>query len=236
MSILCLVTSVYIAVATCKPPNDGPVHCDLLICGPGTTPVRYICSVTYRDGVWPADYKITKYWCGVLTCAKRSVHERHLAQKIHRHILTRNAVSQTGQLVATELLLVLNPAISSAFSDAYIYIYIYIYIYGSHLESVRSQRKTDDFPSMRSTYQNACFDSAVLLQLEATTVKGKTYNNTWTLWASFIRMKTHEMKINFSFLVIKSRSSSGQKRLPMHTKFTSHNTQQFLYSSNILSH
>jgi hypothetical protein len=73
-------------------------------------------------------------------------------------------------LVATELLLVLNMATNSAFSDAQ--------IYGGHLESVRSQRKTDDFLSMRSTYQNACFDSTILLQLEATTAKGKTHNKT----------------------------------------------------------
>ena len=100
ISILCLVTSVYIAVTTCKPLNAGPVHCDLLIWGPGTTPVRYICSVTYRDGVWPGDYKITKYWCDVLTftCGKSSVYEHHLAQTIHRRILTRTAASQTGWL------------------------------------------------------------------------------------------------------------------------------------------
>jgi hypothetical protein len=52
------VTLVYIAVATCKPPNAGPIHCDLLICGPDTIPVCYICSVTYRDGAWPGGYKI----------------------------------------------------------------------------------------------------------------------------------------------------------------------------------
>ena len=184
---------MYIAVATCKPPNDGPVHCDL-ICGPGTTPVRYICSVTYRDGAWPRDYKITKYWC-VLTCAKSSVYERHLAQTIHRRFLTRTAVSQTGRLVATELLLVLNPATSSAFSDAY------IYIYGSHLESVRSQRKTDDFPSMRSTYQKACFDSTVLLQLEATTVKGKTHNNTSLYELNSIPWKLMKWKLISHFLL-----------------------------------
>ena len=176
-------------------------YSDLLICGPGTTPVRYICSVTYRDGVWPGDYKITKYWCGVLTCAKSSVYERHVAQTTHRRILTRTAVSQTDRLVATELLLVLNPATSSAFSDAYIYIYIYIYIYGSHLESVRSQRKTDDFPSMRSTYQNACFDSAVLLQLEATTAKGKTQNNTSLYELNSFPWKLMKWKLISHFLL-----------------------------------
>jgi len=31
---------------------------------------------------------------------------------------------------------------------------------------------------MKSTYLNACFDSTVLLELEATTAKGKTHNNT----------------------------------------------------------
>jgi hypothetical protein len=73
-------------------------------------------------------------------------------------------------LVATELLLVLNQATNSAFSDAQ--------IYGSHLGNIRSQRKTDYLLSMRSTYLNACFDSTILLQLEATTAKGKTHNNT----------------------------------------------------------
>jgi hypothetical protein len=47
-------------------------------------------------------------------------------------------------LVATELLPVLNPATNSDFSDAQ--------IYGSHPESITSQRKTDYFLSMRSTY------------------------------------------------------------------------------------
>jgi hypothetical protein len=86
---------VYIAVTTRKPPNAGPVHCDLIF-GPGTLPVRYICSVTYRYGACPADYKITIYWCGVLTftCVKSSVYEHHLAQTI----LTKRAVSQTGWL------------------------------------------------------------------------------------------------------------------------------------------
>jgi hypothetical protein len=55
------MTGVYIAVATCKPPNAGPVNCDLLICGPGTITVCYICSVTYREVAWPGDYKITIY-------------------------------------------------------------------------------------------------------------------------------------------------------------------------------
>jgi hypothetical protein len=99
ISILWLVTSVYIAVATCKPPNAGPTHYDHLICGPGTIPVCYICSVTYRDGAWSRDYKITIYWCGVLTftCGKSRVYEHHLAQTVHTHILTR-AASQTGWL------------------------------------------------------------------------------------------------------------------------------------------
>jgi hypothetical protein len=91
--------SVYTAVATCKPPNAGPIHCDLLICGPGTI-LCYICSVTYRDGAWLGDHKITIYWCGVLTftCGKSSVYEHHLAQTIHRHIPTRTAPSHTGWL------------------------------------------------------------------------------------------------------------------------------------------
>jgi hypothetical protein len=94
------MTSVYNAVATCKPPNTGNVHCDLPISGPGTIPVCYICSVTYRDGAFPADYKITKHWCGVLTftCGKSSVYEHHLAQTIYRNITTRTAVNQTSWL------------------------------------------------------------------------------------------------------------------------------------------
>jgi hypothetical protein len=100
ISIVCLVTCVYSAVTTFRPPNAGPTHCDLLICGPGTVPVCYICSVTYRDGAWQGDYKITIYWCGVLTFTrgKSSVYEHHLAQTIHRHILTRTAASHTGRL------------------------------------------------------------------------------------------------------------------------------------------
>jgi hypothetical protein len=68
-------------------------------------------------------------------------------------------------LVATKLLLVLNPATNSAFSEAK--------IYGSHPESVRSQRKTDYFLSMRSTYLNARIDSTILLEFEATPAKVK---------------------------------------------------------------
>jgi hypothetical protein len=66
----------------------------------GQAPYLYVIYILYRDGAWPGDYKITIHWCGVLTftCGKRSVYEHHLAQTIHRRILTRTAVSQTSWL------------------------------------------------------------------------------------------------------------------------------------------
>jgi hypothetical protein len=97
------------------------------------------------------------------------VYEHHLA-KNNIHTYSNYNGSQPDRLVATELLLVLNPATNSAFSDAK--------IYGSHPESVRSQRKTDYFLCTRSTYLNTCFDRTILLELEATAAKGKTHNNT----------------------------------------------------------
>jgi len=66
--------SVYSAVATCKPANVGPTHCNILICVQGTMPVCYIHSVT-RYGAWHGYYKITIYQCDVLilTCGKSRV-------------------------------------------------------------------------------------------------------------------------------------------------------------------
>ena len=91
--------SVYSTVATCKPPNVGPTHCNLLISTRVTIPVCYIHSVT--QGMVPGmDIKKRQYTDLVFwywhvekaVCKNRTWHKQYI------HIVSGTAVSQTSWL------------------------------------------------------------------------------------------------------------------------------------------
>ena len=137
--------------------------------------------------------------------------------------------SQPDRLVATELLLVLNPATNSAFSNAY----IYIYIYSSHPESVKNQRKTDYFLSMRSTHLNGCFENSLLREL-ATPAKGKTHNNTSVYELNSFPWKPIKWKL-ISHFSLQSPAVRNVSPCTQNSFHTTHNSSCIHITSSVIN-